>query len=108
LWNVAEEYKEAWFSTHTSDDIHSFARGLHTPFCGENKDFEAASWLDAPVTSLAMLPMRVKDEVVGLLVLGSPEKNRFTNNMATQFLSQIADAASAALSYLISVNQIMK
>jgi len=100
LWNVAEEYKDAWFAGPTSEDVQLFARSLHAPFCGENKDFEAASWIDAPVASLAMLPLRLNDEVIGLLVLGSPEKNRYTSNMATHFLTQIADTSSAALSYL--------
>lgn len=101
LWNVAEEYQDTWFATPTSDDIHLFAGGLHAPFCGENNDFEAATWIDAPVQSLAMVPLKFNGAVIGLLVLGSPEKNRYTSNMATNFLSQIGDTASAALGYLI-------
>lgn len=101
LWNVADEYQDAWFARPVSEDIRLFARGLHAPFCGENKDFEAATWIDAPVASLAMLPLRANEEVIGLLVLGSPEKNRYTSNMATHFLTQIADSSSAALAYLI-------
>ncbi|PRC94444.1 DUF484 family protein [Solimicrobium silvestre] len=101
LWNVAEEYQHAWFASPASDDIRLFARGLNAPFCGENKDFEAASWIDAPVASLAMLPLRANGEVIGLLVLGSSDKYRFTSTMATDLLSQIADTSSAALSCLI-------
>lgn len=101
LWNVAEEYNDAWFAKATSEDVQLFARGLHAPFCGENQDFEAASWIDAPVASLAMLPLHHNKEVIGLLVLGSPEKNRYTSTMATHFLTQIADTSSAALAYLI-------
>jgi uncharacterized protein YigA (DUF484 family) len=102
LWNVADEYKDAWFANSTSEDVQLFARGLPAPFCGENKDFEAASWIDAPVTSLAMLPLRLNGIVIGLMVLGSPEKNRYTSNMETLFLTQIADTTSAALSYLVN------
>jgi uncharacterized protein len=104
LWNVADEYKDAWFAAPTSEDVQLFARGLQAPFCGENKEFEAASWLDTPVASAAMLPLRnqcANGGVVGLLVLGSPEKNRYTSDMATHFLTQIADTSSAALSYLL-------
>jgi len=101
LWNVAEEYEHTWFADETSDTIRLFANSLNAPFCGENKDFEAASWLDVPAASIAMMPLRSEGQVVGLLVLGSPDKNRFSNAMATDFLSQLAETASAALSCLI-------
>lgn len=101
LWNVAKEYEHTWFATPTSDTIRLFANSLTTPFCGENKDFEAASWLDAPVASIAMMPLKADGKVVGLLVLGSPDKTRFSSTMATNFLSQLADTASAAISCLI-------
>jgi len=104
LWNVAEEFEHTWFSAPTSDTIRLFATSLITPFCGENKDFEAASWLDVPaasIASIAMMPMRAEGKVIGLLVLGSPDKNRFSSNMATDFLSQLADTASAAIACLI-------
>jgi uncharacterized protein YigA (DUF484 family) len=103
LWNVATEYEHTWFAAATSDTIRLFANGLNAPFCGENKEFEAATWLDVPVASIAMMPIRAEGKVVGLLVLGSPDKNRFSSSMATDFLSQLADTASAALSCLIAV-----
>ncbi len=101
MWDVADDYQHTWFSAPTSDTIRLFASGLTAPFCGENKEFEAASWLDVPVASLAMMPLRADGKVIGLLVLGSPDRNRFTSNMATDFLSQLAETASAALSCLI-------
>ena len=100
LWHVAREYEQEWFASKASDAIHLFTKSMRTPFCGENNDFEAAGWIDAPVSSLAMLPLRMGDDVMGLLVLGSPDKTRFTSSMSTQFLSHIADTASAALAYL--------
>jgi len=101
LWNVAEDYQHTWFADETSDTIRLFANSLNAPFCGENKDFEAAAWLDVPAASIAMMPLRCDGQVVGLLVLGSPDKNRFSSTMATDFLSQLAETASAALSCLI-------
>jgi len=100
LWNVAPEYEHTWFAAPASDTIRLFASGLTTPFCGENKDFEAATWLDVPVSSIAMMPLKSEGKVVGLLVLGSTDKTRFSSTMATDFLSQLADTASAALSCL--------
>lgn len=102
LWNVAGEFEHTWFAAPASDTIKLFASGLTGPFCGENKEFEAASWLDVPVASIAMMPLRAEGKVVGLLVLGSPDKNRFSNTMATDFLSQLAQTASAAISCLIA------
>lgn len=101
LWHVAADYDHTWFAAPTSDTIKLFASSLTAPFCGENKDFEAASWLDVPVASIAMMPLKAEGKVVGLLVLGSADKTRFSSTMATDFLSQLADTASAALSCLI-------
>jgi len=69
---------------------------------------EAVKWLDEPTqaASLALLPLRTPGSAVtsaafGLLVLASPDSQRFTDDMATDFLQRIADIASAALSPLV-------
>ena len=102
LWDVAEEFNHAWFAAPTSETIRLFTSSLSAPFCGLNDDFEAAGWIDAPITSLAMLPLRTQNKSVGLLVLGSPEKDRYTSSMATDFLTQLGETASAALTCLVS------
>ena len=43
----------------------------------------------------------VTSAAFGLLVLASPDSQRFTDDMATDFLQRIADIASAALSPLV-------
>lgn len=105
LWNVAPEYAHTWFAAPTSEDVHLFSKSLLTPFCGKNQDFEAAAWIesDQAIQSLAMLPLRLNSAAptFGLLVLGSPDPARFTKEMATDFLSKIADTSSAALNCLI-------
>jgi uncharacterized protein YigA (DUF484 family) len=102
IWGVAPDYAHTWFAVPVSDDARIFTGGLTAPFCGENHDFEAASWLeDAPsVKSIAMLALRVDahSEAFGLLVLGSPDPQRFTSDMATDFLARMGESASAALS----------
>jgi hypothetical protein len=49
-----------------------------------------------------MLPLRVgaSPDAFGLLVLGSPDKDRFQITMGTAFLARIAELASAALARL--------
>lgn len=105
LWGISEEYAHTWFAESVSDDSRLFSNALTVPFCGSNNDFEAATWLeDAPsIKSLALLPLRLDDatESFGLLVLGSPDPQRFTSEMATDFLSNISQTASSALSSLL-------
>ena len=86
VWGVASRYACEPFALGVSDDAKSFA------------------------TSLAILPLRpvllgapATAGVVpafGLLVLASPDAQRFTSTMGTDFLARIAELASAALSPL--------
>ncbi|AIY43749.1 Protein of unknown function DUF484 [Collimonas arenae] len=105
LWGVSEDYSHTWFAAAASEDAKIFANGLSMPFCGSNNDFEAASWLEQDIQSVAMLPLRSGDSTTsatfGLLVLGSPDAQRFSADMATDFLVQIGETASAALACLL-------
>ena len=85
-----------------------FASSLRAPYCGPNKEFEAAGWLagaepaDADkVRSTVLLPLRAGGSAFGLLVLGSPDPDRFTAAMATDFLVHIGETASTALAPLL-------
>jgi uncharacterized protein YigA (DUF484 family) len=106
IWNVADDFAHTWFAAPVSIDAKIFSNGLHAPFCGANNDFEAASWLEdsASIKSIAIMPLRAPDapEAFGLLILGSPEPDRFTADMATDFLSKIGETSSAALSCLLN------
>jgi uncharacterized protein len=103
LWGVSPDYAHGWFADPVSTDAKIFANGLQSPFCGANNDFEAAGWLDdaAAVKSIAMLPLRVQSDAFGLLILGSPDPQRFTADMGTDFLARIGDTSSAALACLL-------
>jgi hypothetical protein len=52
---------------------------------------------------MAMLPLRREGalDAFGLLVLGSPDPTRYAAQMGTEFLSRIAEVASAALLRLL-------
>lgn len=107
LWNVAEDFTHTWFAAPTTEDVQLFAKGMTTPFCGKNQDFEAASWIESEqaIASMAMLPLRIAadEPTFGLLVLGSPDPARFTKDMATDFLAKIGDTTSAALYCMIDL-----
>lgn len=105
MWGVAPDFSHTWFSEAVSTDAQIFSNGLTAPFCGLNNDFEVTHWLEeAPsVASVALIPLRAKDapDAFGLLVLGSPDSNRFTEDMATDFLEKMGETASAALTCLL-------
>jgi uncharacterized protein YigA (DUF484 family) len=108
LWRVAPDYSHTWFVQDVSDDAKIFANSLIAPYCGINNDFEAVRWLEdaAEVQSAAILPLRVGNvnetpEAFGLLILGSSDPQRFTSEMATDFLVQFSETAGAALACLL-------
>ena len=107
VWDVAPAYADAPFATGVSDDAMTFASSLTQPYCGVNSGFEAADWLDdtTQAMSVALLPLRegpvqAVSPAFGMLVLASPDPQRFTAGMGTDFLERIAEMAAAALSRL--------
>jgi len=102
LWNLAPAYADAAFANGVTDDVRLFTNSLRAPYCGPNKEFEAVQWLDDAATtrSTVLLPLRTGGGAFGLLVLGSPDPERFNAAMATDFLVHIGETASAALAPL--------
>jgi uncharacterized protein YigA (DUF484 family) len=103
LWKLTPEHADAWYTTGVSEDVRLFASSLRAPYCGPNKEFEAVGWLaDAnTVCSTVLLPLRANGSAFGLLVLGSPDPERFSAAMATDFLVHIGETASTALAPLL-------
>ncbi len=89
-----------------SEDVHAFADTLSAPYCGNNTEFVAASWLNAKPASLAIIALRTAPHApsFGLLVLGSDDPDRFAPDMGTSFLHTVSRLASAALSRLKPVS----
>ena len=88
-------------------DAMAFAQSLEQPYCGPNKDFSVARWLPSAPASLAIVPIKQgthrthsagkASDTLGLLLLGSDDKDRFTPDMGTTFLTTIGQLVSAAL-----------
>ena len=106
VWGVAGPYIDADFTQGASEDARAFATSLTMPFCGPNLGFEPAAWLahgdGEAAQSLALLPLREgavdsATPAFGLLVLGSPDPQRFDTTMGIEFLTRLAELASAAL-----------
>ncbi|WP_296463359.1 DUF484 family protein [Pigmentiphaga sp.] len=105
IWTDTVEGKaEGAWRSEVSADARAFANGLMSPYCGPNSGFEAANWLEGEARSLALIPLRVgiAPEAFGLLVLASPDAERFTPTMGTAFLTRIGELASASLSRLLA------
>ncbi len=113
VWGVAEAFQIEPFAADVSASVKSFAAGLTHPYVGLNNGVDAVRWLADPqaAQSLALIPLRAaksqdpahatdEREVVGLLVLASPDPQRYHEGMGTAFLERLGDLASAALSHL--------
>ena len=89
-----------------SEDVHIFADGLLSPYCGSNTELTPVSWLSKKPASLALISLRKPGDktAFGLLVLGSDDPERFTPEMGTQFLNVLSRLASAALLRLKSTD----
>ncbi|MCA0326117.1 MAG: DUF484 family protein [Proteobacteria bacterium] len=104
VWDVAEVYAGEPFAQGASEDIRILASSLTTPYCGVNVGFDAVQWLDDPqaAASLTLIPLRAAPTApaFGLLLLASPDSQRYQAGMATDFLERIGELAGAALSRL--------
>jgi uncharacterized protein len=107
VWDVDSRYGAEAFASGVSDDAKTFASSLTQPYCGVNSGFEAVNWLDdtAMAMSIALIPLREgaassATPAFGMLVLASPDPQRFQSGMGTDFLERIAELASAALTRL--------
>jgi len=105
VWRVNGIFSDEGFCTGVSSDAQAFASSLSAPYCGVNSGFEASSWLPEPALalSLALLPLRTTlgADTFGMLVMASPDAQRFQSDMGTEFLAQIGDLAAAALTRLL-------
>ena len=105
LWDVADEHANAWFAQKVSEETREFANQLHHPYCGPSSGQPGVVWLDdaANMQSAALLSLQNLDtkKSFGLLVLGSTDPQRFSADLATDFLTRIAHTASAALQNMV-------
>ncbi|MDR2852504.1 MAG: DUF484 family protein [Burkholderiaceae bacterium] len=106
VWGCKAEYSGESYAQGVSEEVRALATSLEAPYCGANTGFEAARWLDdtQAVVSMALIALRAEPQApaFGLLVLASPDAQRFRPDMGTEFLERIAELASAALLRLCS------
>ncbi len=113
VWGVAETFQIEPFAQGVTDPIKEFAANLAMPYVGLNQHFEAVQWLTEPeaAQSVALIALRAtrpedtpqtaaEQPVMGLLVLASPDPQRYYEGMGTTIIERMGDLASAALSHL--------
>ena len=104
VWGVDDAFAGEPFAQGVSNDVKSLASSLMAPYVGANAGFEAVGWLpDASrVASVALIALRngTDPQAFGLMVLASPDSQRFHAGMGTDFLERMAELGSAALSRL--------
>jgi len=113
VWDVIDTFQIEPFAVGVSQAVKEFAATLEVPYVGLNTDIDAVQWLVEPsaAKSVALIPLRatrLEDTphsaatapVIGLLVLASPDAQRYHAGMGTAFIERLGDLASAALSHL--------
>ena len=104
VWDCDAAYASEAYALPVSDDLKTQANSLTAPYCGLNANFETSAWLEEgrAAVSVALIALRAAPDApaFGLLVLASPDAQRFNAEMGTDFLERIAELASAAVSRL--------
>ena len=104
LWDLAATHADAPYAQGVTDAVRQLAAELTNPYVGANTGFEAVQWLAEPTqaASVALMALRPApgQAAFGLLVLASPDAQRFNSQMGTELLERLAELAGAALSNL--------
>lgn len=104
LWSLQGVHAQAAYAQGVTETLQALATSLDRPYVGPNADCEAVQWLDEPAkaASLALLALRAApgQPAFGLLVLASPDAQRFNSLMGTDLLERLAELAGASLSVL--------
>jgi uncharacterized protein YigA (DUF484 family) len=104
LWSLDEAHAAAPYAQGVTETVQALATSLDTPYVGPNSGYEAVQWLDEPTqaASVALLALRSApgQPAFGLMVLASPDAQRFNHQMGTDLLERLAELAGAALSVL--------
>jgi len=104
LWSLKGEHAQAAYAQGASEAVQALATSLDRPYVGPNAGYEAVQWLPEPAqaASLALLALRPAPghAAFGLLVLASPDAQRFNGHMGTDLLERLAELAGSALSVL--------
>ena len=86
-----------------STEVKDWISNLNLPYCGAPIDMVAQDWFIEPPRSLSIIALR-NPNVIGFLALASDDEKRFYTGMGTDFLTNIGELVSAALSRYVETN----
>ena len=104
LWRCDAALSQQTYAQGLSDEVKAWAATLDTPYCGAPVHEELVHSLPEPqsVLSMAVVGLRQPSgELMGLLILASPDSQRYHAGMGTDLLDRIGQLAGAALSRLM-------
>ncbi|WP_035853712.1 DUF484 family protein [Deefgea rivuli] len=82
------------------ESIHKLADNLAAPYCGPYVTDDILNWFaleTGELKSFAQFALRTGDTPFGILVLASPDAERFYPEMGTLYLQRLSDLVSAAV-----------
>ena len=88
-----------WKDEPPSSEVLAFADEHALPVCAHHAIADTQNWFGesgSHLRSFAYLPLRANGQTIGLLVLGSEDKERFYPEMGTVFLQRIAETLGSA------------
>src|SRR6184192_1838870 len=86
LWNIASGDTTLPEFSQTSSDVHILAESLLRPYCGAHVLDEIKGWFGEDairLRSFAMVALRARSTIIGLMVMGSEDPQRFYPEMGT-------------------------
>lgn len=93
LWNISCSDPDHVEFTPVSQDVHVIAESLSQPYCGNHIADEIKCWFGEGaeyLNSFSMIPLNTT-QTIGLLILGSPDAERFYPEMGTLHLKRLGE-----------------
>lgn len=85
--------------SEVSEDVHAIAESLAQPYCGNHIADEIKHWFgegEEHLNSFAMIPLNTL-QTIGLLILGSPDAERFYPEMGILHLKRLGELICTAV-----------
>lgn len=99
IFSVPHVALHLWRDEPPSAEVLAFADEHALPVCTHHAVAGTQSWFGEAgghLRSFAYLPLRANGQTIGLLVLGSEDRERFYPEMGTVFLQRIAETLGSA------------
>ena len=93
LWNISCSDPDHVEFTPVSQDVHVIAESLSQPYCGNHIANEIKCWFGEEaehLNSFSMISLNTT-QAIGLLILGSPDAERFYPEMGTLHLKRLGE-----------------